>query len=81
MVHCLITDKENYCAFRPPQSYELHTVEGVFYPLLYKFFIEAYCALRSPSCEGPYDGRRFLFAVYATFAPHRMRVRTTDGDI
>ena|GEM_PF-5070547 len=79
MVHCLMTDKENYCALRP-QSYELHTVEGVFipycisfllrlivhsaphrmgstrwraffYPLLYKFFIEAYCALRPPSCE------------------------------
>jgi len=48
MVHCLITDKENYCALRP-QSYELHTVEGVFYPLLYKLFIEAYCVLRSPS--------------------------------
>jgi len=21
---------------------------------------------------GPYDGQRFLFAVYVTFAPHRM---------
>ena len=30
MVHCLMTDKENYCALRP-QSYELHTVEGVFF--------------------------------------------------
>ena len=28
-----------------------------------------------------YDGQRFLFAVYVTFAPHRMGVRTTDGDI
>ena len=25
-----MTDKENYCALRP-QSYELHTVEGVFF--------------------------------------------------
>ena len=56
MVHCLITDKENYCALRP-QSYELHTVEGVFIP---------YCI-------------SFLLRLIVHSAPHRVRVRTTDG--
>ena len=37
--------------------------------------------LSLPIVWGPYDGRRYLFAVYVTFAPHRMGVRTTDGDI
>ena len=34
--------------------------------------IACLCYFRSPSYGGPYDGQRFLFAVYATFAPHRM---------
>ena len=81
MVHCLITEKENYCALRP-QSYELHTVEGVFFiPYCISFllrlivhsapivwgsvrrtavFIRSLCYFRPPSCEGPYDGRRYL---------------------
>ena len=44
-------------------------------------FYFLYREFRSPSYWGSYDGQRFLFAVYATFAPHRMGVRTTDGDI
>ena len=84
-----MTDKENYCVLRP-QSYELHTVEGVFFiPYCISFLLRLIVHSASKSYEGRYDGRRFLFAVYGNFVPivwvlsppHRMGVRTTDGDI
>ena len=69
MVHCLITDKENYCALRP-QSYELHTVEGVFFiPYCISFLLRLIENFASKSYEGRYDGQRFLFAVYGNFVP------------
>ena len=86
MVHCLMTDKENYCALRP-QSYELHTVEGVFIPYCISFLLRLIVhsvptSYELHTVEGvffiPYC-ISFSLRLIENFAPHRIGVRTTDS--